>query len=871
MISEALYRLACSLAPRAFRDVYGKQMLLDFRERIAEERQRGVATAAWYAVAATADAVGAALSEHISDVRRDLSFAVRSLSKTPVFSLVVVATLALGIGAVVAVFSVVDAVLLAPLPYPASDRLVSISRLNLASPHVDDVMSFEDAQDIARSAPAVASLGVFAHTQGAISTSGVAVYPFSGLASVPSLLTTLAVVPELGRNLTSADLRPGSPRVVLLSDAFWHAHFGGDPHVIGTRIFVADRRTTVVGILPAGFLAPETYRFGRPTDVLLPLRLATSDRGARYLEVVARLRGGYGAAALRSETTLIARRLAAAYPASNKGVEFGVRSLGVAVAGSTAPVLRVLMLAVAALLLIACANVANMLLARAASREREIAVRLALGAPRRRIVAQLMTETALLGIVGGMLGTALGAAAVRAFAVLAPAQIPRLNDVRIDGAVIAVALAATGSAVLLAGLVPSLALASSDLVRALKDGERGAGGARGRLLRDGFVVLQIALALALVTDSSLLARSFGAMVATDPGFRTDHLFVVTDTGLSRARYSDVSSRVRFYDRVAVELATVPGIEAAGFGLSIPFANENHDGENFRIAGEPPPRPGDQPDTTANAVSPGFFAALGLKPLQGRVLERDDVAGARPVVVVDEAFARRFLAGRALGRRITLDSDNVTRTVVGVVPGIHSETLVDPDPATAYVPLAQTAAWSTTDLAVRSTLKTAALRTVLADAYHKGDPGLPEPTLLRYDRVIARETARPRAAAALLAALALIALALALAGVYGVVSYNVAQRTHEFGIRMALGARTAEILRAATTDGARLAVVGLACGVVLGLTSTRAIGDQLYRVAPTDPPTYIAVGALLAVCVAVSLVLPALRAARVNPAIALRYE
>lgn len=875
MIAAALYRAALTLAPREFRLEYGEPMVHDFQDVYDEEQTAHGSIAAWrYACAAFWNAVWVSLAERGGVIARDLAFSIRTLAKTPLFALVVIVTLGLGIGANAAVFSVIDGVLLRPLPYAHADRLVMLWKRSTLEPGVYDVMSKEDAADAGRAA-ALDGAGWFAGAVGTIAVPGAEPFRFTGSAMNSGLLTVLGVRAQLGRLFVAGDDDLRAPRVAVLSDRLWRTQFGADPHAVGRIVAINDRPTTIVGVLPPGFLMPNPLRFGNTgDDVFVVLRQPPNQRGSHYLNVVARLRAGVTVEALNAQLGVISARLAAAYPASNATNSMLARPLQDDLIGDIRPALLVVSIAVLALLLVACANVANLLLSRAAARDRELAVRLAVGAPRSRIIAQLITESALLSALGAGLGIALAQLAVRAFVALAPPEIPRLDEVRIDGAVLAFTLLVTLASAVLAGLAPALALSRPNLARALKEGDRGGSGGGGRTARSAFVVVEIALALALVVTSCLLVRGFAALTATDVGFRTDRLVTFTGSGLTRKRYPTQASKEPFYDRLLAQLQAIPGVEAAALGATIPFANDNNYGYSIAIAGRSRALPGHEDSSGVNAVTADYFRTLGVTVQRGRAFAAGDRLAALPVAIVDGGFVRRYFPGvDPLGKRVTITSEgaDVVRVVVGVVPSIHSTALVKPDQTMLYIPLAQSRDLDTTDGVIRTNVDPASLSAQIVAAYRVAEPASAPPTVRTYAAVIARETARARAGAFLLGVLAAIAFVLALAGIYAVVSYNVAQRTHEIGIRMALGARYADIAGDVLGRGLRLTGLGIAAGLVVAALAARALGGQLYGVAPYDPLTYAAAVLLILTCAAAASLLPARRATRVDPMIALRTE
>lgn len=790
----------------------------------------------------------------------DFRYALRALRKSPGFTAAAVLTLGLGIGANVAIFTLVDSILLRPLPYAAPDQLVRLLRTAQNAPY--RMFSYPDLQDVRDEATRLSEVAGYARGR----------WPLTGLGE-PTLLSTLRVTegffpllgvqrPLLGRLLQPSDYAEDADRVVVLSYETWRGRFGGDSTALGRVIRLADRPATIVGVLPAGAAGypdagVQIWTTARPTE--------NGGRGSRWLDVIGRLQPGVPLAEAQAEATVIARRLAAQYPEANSKRTITIEPLREWMVADVSTLFWILAAAVGAILLIACANVTNLLLSRATARRREIAVRITLGAGRRRIVAQLLTESVILALLGGALGLFMGTWTVSAFLAVSPGGVPRQAEVGLHGTVLLFAIALSLLTGLVAGLAPALGMRRAPLVETLKEGAPGAGVSRGRRrVRSALAMGQIALSLVLLTSAGLLLKSFWLLLHVDRGYHGESVAAV-NIFAPASRYPDRASVLRLYDRLTDATRAIPGVQAVAEMSMVPLSGDNLC-MDFIPEGQ-----SDSADQCAEtrAVSPGAFRVLGIPIVTGRAFDERDRADAPHVAVVDETLARRFWPeGDAIGRHLELDDESWE--IVGIAGPVRYRSLDREPQPTIYVPEQQRPLRLTNVLA-RTTRAPATLILALRRAIWAVDPDLPIVRLDTLDGLVSESAATPRFRAALLGALAALALVLAAIGVYGVVAYDVSRRTREIGIRVALGARGSDVLRQVLGQALRLTVVGLAIGLVGALLVTRALEAFLFRVEPVDPEVFLAVGAFLAMVVVLATYGPARRASQADPMVALREE
>jgi putative ABC transport system permease protein len=797
----------------------------------------------------------------------DLRYALRALRQHPGFTLTAVLTLGLGIGANVAIFSVVNAVLLRPLPFAEPDRLVRVWGLHPAIGH--ESASLPDFLDWRAETPSLAGLSALSNTRFTLTGTGEPEM-IRGAFVTADFFRTLGVTPLRGRMFTPGEDTRAAARVAVLGEGLWRRRFGGAPGMVGRSIRLNGMPYTVVGIAPA------SARIQGPVDVWTTLATDTAlGRRSDFLHFVGRLAPGASVRQAGEELATVARRLAARYPETNTNWSVDVAPLRDSVVGPVRAALRLFIVAVGLVLLIACANVANLMLARAAAREAEIVIRTALGASRRRLLRQLLTESVLLAVLGGGLGVLLAAWGVEGLSALAPGTLPRADEVALDGRVLAFALALSVATGLLFGLAPALRLAGRAISGGLRDGARSvAGGPALRSLRGALVLGEVAVAFVLLVGAGLLVRSFDRLLRVEPGFRTDGLFTARLL-LPRTKYAAEDRQAAFLGQVTERLAALPSVRSAAVVTDAPLG-DSPPYVNFSIAGQSEPPAGAVHDVELFSASPAYFGTLGIPLVLGRLFDATDQAGAPPVAVVNQTAVRRYFGGRSpLGSRLTFDepTDSAARwmTVVGVVGDIHHAGLGEAPYPQAYLPVAQAPErWMV--LVVRTEARNPlALGPGVRQAVASLDPDLALSELSTMEQRIAGVTARPRVSVIVLGGFAVTALLLAALGIYGVVSYGVLQRTRELGIRMALGAGRGAVLSMVLRQGMTPVVAGLAAGVAVAWAAARVLRSLLFEVGTTDPVTFLAVTLFLSGSALLACYLPARRAARADPVTALRAE
>ena len=807
----------------------------------------------------------------------DIRYALRRLRSNPAFTAIVVLTLACGIGANSAIFSVVNAVLLKPLPYAEPDRLVTIQHdypsLKLEAPV--SAPGFRDYRDNTHLFTSVAVESDW----GANLTGRGDPQRIRGTKVSGDFFRTYGVAPALGRTLLPDEDVPGHNRVVVLSDGLWRRLFGGRPDAVGRTMSLDGRGYTIVGVMPPSF---HDY-WSNDTELWTPLALADGDFApssytTEYLQLTARLDPGVTIEQAQRDMHAFAQQLQERYPNDlPRRWTLGVKSLTALATGGIRPALLVLLGAVGFVLLIACANVANLLLARAAGRAKEVAIRTALGARRRDLVRQLLVESTILSLVGAAFGLALAYAGVRALVAANPGNVPRVSELGIDGHVLLFTLVVALVTGVLFGLAPALQVSRGDMHTTLKEGGRsGSADRAGSALRRALVVVEVALALTLLSGAGLLIRSFTKLAAVDPGFDPSHLLTF-NLALPALSYPTDTARTQFFDAVMPRLAQVPGVRGAGGVTVMPFSGRWSTG-SYNVEGFKPAPNAPNPWGDIRFVSPGYFGTLRIPVTRGRTFTDADVSGALRVVAVDEQFVHRFFrpGDDPIGRRMwfgapTPNDSTKYRTVVGVVGHTTQEGLAaDPRPQ-LYVPYGQASGIDQLTVAVRTVGAPEQYVAALRAAVQSVDRNQPVARIRSMDDMIGSSMGQRRLSMGMLGFFAVLALLLASLGIYGVTSYSVTQRSREMGIRMALGARARDVMIMVLRQSVALVLAGVAVGLVAAFALTRLMASQLFDTQPTDPATLSAVSLLLcAVAIGATLV-PARRATRVDPVVTLRDE
>lgn len=801
----------------------------------------------------------------------DLRYAFRSLLRAPGFTFVAVFTLAIGIGANSAIFSVVNGVVLRPLPYPDAERLIEVLALDRRGGEAR--ASTLDFLDVRAQAGALESLA--AYTGRGFTFADGEPELVLGQTVSPDLFRTLRARPALGRVFRPEESEDGRDRVLILGHGLWQRRFGGDPHVVGRKTLVNGRPYEIVGVMPEGFTFPHP-RYECYSPLILKGNEEFVNRNIHILRVVGRLRQGADLHQVRAELRTIGDRLARQYPDTNEEMSFDAASLHESVVGPIKPALLLLLASVGLVLLIACANVTNLLLARSMARRRELAIRSALGAARWRLVRQVLAETLLLYAAGGAVGLLLAAWGMDALLAFAPADIPRVHEVAMDGRVLGFTAAISLATAVLFGVFPALQISRSSHVEALKDGGRTVSGGRQRL-RTALVIAEVALSVVLLAGAALTVRSLGRLMSVNPGFSPQGATSFS-VSLPEQQYPDRAALAGFYERFVRELQG-RGLGAAGAITALPLSGQ---GWSNPMTPEASPRSNDPspPLVDANGVSPGYFAAMGTPLIMGRDVSWDDRLDRAPVVVVNQALARLFWPDHdAIGRRLKLgsaDSSGPWHTVIGVVADVRHESLAQAPRPAVYFPHLQFDAGLMSlvgrgiFVVVRSDRDFATVVSSAKAVLRRLDPQLPMRDIQPMSALVRASAGEPRFRGLLLGLFAAIALALSAIGIYGVLGYLVAQRTPEIAIRLALGASRSEIARVVGLQAGVPVLSGLAIGAAAALWLTRLIRGMLFDVRPTDPLAFAVVVGVLLAAAALATLLPLRAALRVDPMTALKH-
>ena len=809
---------------------------------------------------------------------KDVRYAVRRLRKSPGFSAIVVLTLALGIGANTAIFSVVNTVLLRPFPYRDPERLVVIDHFYPSLDNLEAGASAPGFRDLRDNTSLFDGVFVMTGWGPALTGTGGEPQRLQGTRASGLMFRTLGVAPILGRGFTPDEDVPGKEKVVVLSYGFWQRQFGGDRSIVGKQIILNGEQHEVIGVMPPSF---RNFN-NQTTELWRPLALTPEQFGGgrtnEWLTLVARLKPTVTLDRAQSDLRTFASQLRAEYPEQYaRDWTLKTTPMNEKVSGGIRPALLVLLGAVGLVLLIACANVANLLLARAASRIKEVAIRSALGASRRDLIRQLLVESVLLAVVGGMLGLGLAWLGVKAVVALAPANVPRIAELRIDGLVMLFTLGVSVLTGLMFGLAPAVQSARTNLQETLKEGGRGATADRsGHALRRVLVVAEVALALMLLTGAGLLIKSLALLQEVSPGFDSNNLLTFT-VSVPASRYRSDTARIQYFDRAVEAVRAVPGVTDVGITSTMPFT-QNWSTGSFRVEGYQPPPNTPGPWGDQRAVNSTFFTTLRIPLLKGRLFTDQDGTTGSQVAIVDEEMVRRYWPNvDPIGKRVTFDAperDSVVDwiTVVGVVGHTKHEGLDAENRVQLYHPFRRPGfGGGQMTFAVRTAGDASAALPAVRAAIHAVDRDIPLADVATMEANIANSMGQRRFAMLLLGLFAAMAAVLASIGIYGVMSYAVTQRAHEIGIRMALGAARRNVLSMVMRQGLLLVGVGVAIGVAGAFGLTRLIASQLFGVQPTDPTTFTLVALLLVGVAMLATLVPALRATRVDPIVALRDE
>ena len=807
-------------------------------------------------------------------VWKNLVYSVRMLLKKPGLTAVAIIAMGLGIGANTAIFSVVNTVLLQPLPYDHPEQL-----LRLATEQRNQALdgrgafSVPDLFDVQQRST---TLEYVATVQGAgtVITEGGDPERVLGAAVTADYFPLLRVKPILGRVFTRDEDKPGAASVVLLSEGLWKRRFGGDPNIIGREIDLGGK-TTVLGIMPAGFEYPisdETQDFWEPlfagTWLTKEMR---EERANRFLAGIGRLKQGATVEQAKADLDLISRQIEQQSPVSNTNVIFNAVSMHEDITRDYRSALLVLLGAVGLVLLIACANVANLLLARAAARQKEVAIRMALGASRRRIASQLLTESVLLSLAGGAIGLLLASWGMYLLVAYGPADVPRLHDVSLDRYVLFFTFGVAILTGVLFGLAPALNASKPDPGRMLNESGRGAAQGGRNWMRSGLIVSEVALSLMLLVGAGLLIHSFWRLLQTDAGFDPKGVLAL-DIPLSRATYSKPEQRSAAFQQLVTRMKTLPGVRDASVVSNVPLTDFDEE-LSFQVEGREPYKPGEEAVADYTVAGPDYFRTMNIAALRGRVFTDNDTLNSPQVLVVSDAFVKRYFANEdPIGKRIIFDGPNKTpREIVGVVADVRRNGLdvnVQPEMYASYLQRPE----RRLNVVIRTDARDASQLIPAARAEVKAfDPNQIIWRTQTLEQLLSTSVAPRRFNMLLLGIFACVALVLAAVGLYGVMSYSVSWRTREIGIRMALGARRADVLRLVVRQGMTMTLIGLALGLVGAFSISRVLRGLLHGVSPTDPLTFVAVSIVLLVVALLACLVPARRATRVDPIIALRTE
>lgn len=815
-------------------------------------------------------------------MNKDLRYAFRLLLKNPIVTGVAVLTLALGIGANTAIFSVFNAVVLRPLPYGDPDRLVMVwetvpgnDKRSSAPGNYNDWR----AQNSTFSEMAATFYGNFNLT------GNVEPERINGATVTSNLMSTLGVSAQLGRTFQPDDDEHQDRRLVIISDGLWLRSFGADRGVIGRNITIDESSYTVVGVMPAGFKYPvqsDLWVLGRDRNAVsmslisqFPQNDWSHERDAHFITVVGRLRPGVTMAQAQSDIAGVARRLEHDYPDTNSGLGSNVISLHTQIVGNVKTLLAILFSAVALVLLIACTNVASLLWARATQRDREFAIRRAVGASRWRLIRQLLTESIALSLAGGLAGLGLSVWAVNLFIKLSPGDIPRLNEASVDLRLLGFTFLVSLFTGVAFGLWPALQATAGTLNQSLKEsGSKASEGKRRRRARSVLIVTELALAQVLLVGAGLLILSYLRVSRIDPGFSPDHV-LTAKIAPAATKYPDPKSRVQFYSRVLERLRALPGVNSIGLVMNLPLSGSSMN-RGFKVEGRPDPKPDENVSMDYQVVSPDYFSTLDVPIIRGRGFREQDNDSAPRVIVINQAMAQRYWPNEdPVGKRVAIgesSKDTSWRTIVGIVGNVRHASLTEAPVPCAFIDYRQDLeSWPRMAFVIKTQTDAASLTSAVRNSLVSIDPQQPVYAIEPMEKLLSSSVAQRKFVMSLIGSLALVALALAMVGVYSVISFSVSERTREIGIRMALGAKRRDVLTLVLGQGMRVSALGICAGLAVAFALTRLLTSLLFEVSATDPMTFVLVAAICGLVAVVACYLPARRATRVDPLVALKDE
>ncbi|MGC1361581.1 MAG: ABC transporter permease [Silvibacterium sp.] len=890
MLNDLRFRLRALFRRNATEEELNEELRFHFEHEVEKYRKSGMSDEEARRRARLAFGGQEQVKEDCRDARgtsfiesslQDVRYAFRQLWANPTFATVIILTLALSIGANSAIFSVIDSVLIKPLPYPQANRIVRIFLANAAYPKFP--LNPFDFRDYRARSKSFDSLAAF--TRGNLQLSGGSAEPvrLDGFQITAGYFRVLGLHPELGREFDEKAELPGNGKQVILSDRLWRSRFGAARDIVGRKVTLNMQPYTVVGVMPAGTEHPgndyHSVAYGNDVDVWSPFTFAgdPSQRGSHFVEGIGRLKIGVTPAHADAEMNSIMTQLGREHPDNDTGWRVLVVPLYREVVGSSQRILLVLLGAVGMVLLIACANAANLMLARATARQRELAVRLALGAQRSRLIRQLLTESLLIALLGGALGVVMAVGGVKALVSLLPAGFPRAHEIDVNAPVFVFTFLVSAVTGILFGLIPAIQASRTDPKQGLHEGGRtSTGSGRQSRLRNAFVISEVCLACVLLIGAGLMLRSLLNLLHLDPGFQQEHVLTAS-LSLPDAEYKTQAAVGHFYDQLTTNLSAAPGVESAGAGTDLPWTGYDENFGGWSIEGKQP-APGEEFHARYHVATPDYFRALGIPLLRGRFFTEADKSGAPNVLIINNALAKKYFPNEdPIGKRINMYGEPHPKeadwfTVIGIVGDVKDKPNSASTEASFWWPsLQQPFPFGEMSLVVRSTADPALLADVVREQVKRLNPALAVADVQSMDQIVEGSVATPRFAFALVGLFAALAILLAAIGIYGVISYSVSQRTSEFGLRVALGAQRVDVLRLVLTHAAELVLAGTALGVVLALIFARALKSLIYEVSPADPFTFVGVAFIVIVVAVLACYIPARKATKADPMTALRAE